>query len=61
MEFPTVASALDPDDATVDVTVDSGDGFAGIVPAGASVRIVDLFGNQDVDTLFYDAQNLDNR
>ncbi|MDT4904582.1 MAG: uncharacterized protein QOH52_2598 [Pseudonocardiales bacterium] len=61
MEFPTVASALDPADAAVDVTVESGDGFAGIVPAGASFRIVDLFGNQAVDTLFYDAHDLDNR
>ncbi|MDT7662245.1 MAG: uncharacterized protein QOD04_1801, partial [Pseudonocardiales bacterium] len=43
------------------VTIDAGDGWIGRVPAGARLRIVDLHGNQAVDTLFYDAHDLTNR
>ena len=39
----------------------AGDGFVGGVPAGGLFRIVDLHGNQAVDTLFYDAGDLANR
>jgi uncharacterized protein len=45
----------------LDVTVQAGDGFAGIVPAGGKFRIVDLCGNQAADTLFYDAADIGNR
>lgn len=45
----------------LDLVVGSGDGFAGVVPAGGELRIVDLHGNQAVDTLFYDAHDLSNR
>lgn len=45
----------------LDLVVGSGDGFAGIVPAGGELQIVDLHGNQAVDTLFYDAHDLSNR
>ncbi|MGQ0468229.1 MAG: urea amidolyase associated protein UAAP2 [Sporichthyaceae bacterium] len=45
----------------LDLVVGSGDGFAGIVPAGGELWIVDLAGNQAVDTLFYDAHDLTNR
>lgn len=45
----------------LDLVVGSGDGFAGVVPAGGELRIVDLHGNQAVDTLFYDAHDLANR
>jgi len=44
-----------------DVEVPDGDGYAGVIPAGGSFRIVDLHGNQAVDTLFYDATDVDNR
>ncbi|GHE76653.1 urea carboxylase [Amycolatopsis deserti] len=47
--------------AVLDTTVADGDGFLGTVPAGGTFRIVDLHGNQAVDTLFYDAADLDNR
>jgi urea carboxylase-associated protein 1 len=48
--------------ATVlDTVVESGDGALVPVPAGGRLRIVDLFGNQAVDTLLYDADDLDNR
>ncbi|WP_436499102.1 urea amidolyase associated protein UAAP2 [Actinokineospora sp. HUAS TT18] len=45
----------------LDVTVDAGDGWVGVIPAGGTFRIVDLHGNQAADTLFYDAADLDNR
>jgi urea carboxylase-associated protein 1 len=47
--------------AALDVVVEDGDGFVGVVPAGGRLRIVDLHGNQAVDTLLYDAADLDNR
>jgi urea carboxylase-associated protein 1 len=47
--------------ALVDQNVQAGDGFLGNVPAGGSVRIVDLEGNQAADTLFYDAADISNR
>ena len=45
----------------LDVVVDAGDGWVGEIPMGATLRIVDLQGNQAVDTLFYDAHDLSNR
>ncbi len=47
--------------ALFDVTVEAGDGWTGEVPAGGRLRIVDLHGNQAVDTLFYDAHDYTNR
>jgi hypothetical protein len=47
--------------ALLDVTVAAGDGWIGEVPAGALFRIVDLHGNQAVDTIFYDAHDYANR
>ena len=54
-------SPLPEESAALDVTVPPGDGYAGVIPAGGSFRIVDLAGNQAADTLFYDAADLDNR
>ena len=48
-------------DVALDLTVGSGDGFAGVIPAGGAFRIVDLAGNQAADTLFYDAHDVTNR
>ncbi|WP_205697040.1 urea amidolyase associated protein UAAP2 [Conexibacter sp. SYSU D00693] len=53
----TVASSLHPADAALDVVVQAGDGWSHVVPAGGTLRIVDLEGNQAVDTLFYDAHD----
>ncbi|MGI8622045.1 MAG: urea amidolyase associated protein UAAP2 [Solirubrobacteraceae bacterium] len=50
-------SGLDPADAILDEVVQAGDGWTYIVRAGQSLRIVDLEGNQAVDTLFYDARD----
>jgi urea carboxylase-associated protein 1 len=48
--------------ATVfDTVVQAGDGALVPVPAGGRLRIVDLHGNQAVDTLLYDADDIDNR
>jgi hypothetical protein len=38
-----------------DVIVPSGEPWMGVVPRGGTLRIVDLEGNQAVDTLFYNA------
>jgi len=45
----------------VDLVVEAGDGALIRVPAGGRLRIVDLLGNQAVDTLLYDARDVDNR
>jgi urea carboxylase-associated protein 1 len=39
----------------IDTVVQAGEPFMGVVPAGHRLRIVDLEGNQAVDTLFYNA------
>ena len=49
--------ALDPVDAILDAVVQAGDGWTRVLRAGQSLRIVDLEGNQAVDTLFYDAHD----
>jgi urea carboxylase-associated protein 1 len=45
----------------LDTVVQPGDGALVPVPAGGRLRIVDLHGNQAVDTLLYDAHDIDNR
>jgi len=47
--------------AALDVTVEAGDGFVGVVPAGGAFRIVDVAGNQAADTLLFDAADVTNR
>ena len=48
--------------ATVlDTVVQPGDGALVTLPEGGRLRIVDLHGNQAVDTLLYDADDIDNR
>ena len=51
------ASDLDPADAVLDEIVQAGDGWLRVLTAGQRLRIVDLDGNQAVDTLFYDAHD----
>ncbi|MGC4092514.1 MAG: urea carboxylase-associated family protein [Polyangiaceae bacterium] len=50
-----IESKLDPKGACYDHVVESGDGWTHVVRAGQTFRIVDLEGNQAVDTLFYNA------
>jgi urea carboxylase-associated protein 1 len=47
--------------ADLDAVIAAGDGFIGEIPAGGVLRILDLHGNQAVDTLLYDAADLTNR
>ena len=50
-------SSLDPRLASFDTVLGSGLGFSHLIKRGETFRIVDLEGNQAVDTLFYDALN----
>ena len=50
-----------PEDAIVRATVLAGDPFVQEIRRGEHVRIVDLEGNQAVDTLFYNLADLDDR
>jgi urea carboxylase-associated protein 1 len=54
-------SQLDPARAVFDQVVESGCGFSHDLRRGQTVRIVDLEGNQAVDTLFYDAHDRTDR
>jgi urea carboxylase-associated protein 1 len=54
-------SFLDPRMATFDDVVPAGRGFTRELLAGQVLRIVDLEGNQAVDTLFYNSRDLDER
>jgi urea carboxylase-associated protein 1 len=54
-------SERDPMDAVSDVVVGSGEPYVGKITKGQYFRIVDLEGNQAVDTLFYCADDLDER
>ncbi|MFZ5892108.1 MAG: urea amidolyase associated protein UAAP2 [Myxococcota bacterium] len=54
-------SKLDPARARHDETLESGKGWTQIVRKGQTFRIVDLEGNQAVDTLFYNAEDPSDR
>jgi urea carboxylase-associated protein 1 len=54
-------SQRDPARAVFDQVVESGCGFSHDVRRGQTLRIVDLEGNQAVDTLFYDAHDRTDR
>jgi uncharacterized protein len=59
--FKLVTSSLDPKDAAFNFTVKAGDPFLHEIKQAQSVRIVDLMGNQAVDTLFYNAHDYADR
>jgi urea carboxylase-associated protein 1 len=54
-------STLETARAVFDTVVDSGAGFSKRIARGQTLRIVDLEGNQAVDTLFYDAHEPSDR
>jgi uncharacterized protein len=54
---PTATSRLDPRDAVVDEIVPAGEPWMRRVNKGQVLRIVDLEGNQAVDTLFFNADD----
>jgi urea carboxylase-associated protein 1 len=57
----SIASEQDPATARLSIDVDAGDGWIAEIAAGETLRIVDLHGNQAVDTLFFDAHDYANR
>jgi uncharacterized protein len=50
-------STFDPKDAVYDRILEAGDGWMHEINAGQTFRIIDLEGNQAVDTLFFDAHD----
>jgi urea carboxylase-associated protein 1 len=48
-------------DVLLDVEIAPGDGWIGEIPGGGRFRIVDVAGNQAVDTLLFDARDTANR
>lgn len=54
-------SSLDPTYATYDHVVTAGDGWMHEIKQGQTFRIIDLEGNQAVDTLFYNARDFSER
>ncbi len=56
-----IESPLDPTHAAYDFTLPAGDGWMHAIQQGQTFRIVDLEGNQAVDTLFYNAHDPSDR
>jgi urea carboxylase-associated protein 1 len=54
-------SALEPAQATYDYVLPAGEGWMHEIKRGQTFRIVDLEGNQAVDTLFYNAADMADR
>jgi uncharacterized protein len=61
VSFRHKPSELDPARAAVDVTLPAGQGWTHELAPGDVFRIVDLEGNQAVDTLFFNSRDLDER
>jgi len=61
VSFKHKPSELDPARAAVDVTLPAGQGWTHELAPGDVFRIVDLEGNQAVDTLFFNSRDLDER
>jgi urea carboxylase-associated protein 1 len=59
--FILTKSKLEPAAAVYDFTLPAGDGWIHEIKRGQTFRIVDLDGNQAVDTLFYNAHDLTDR
>jgi urea carboxylase-associated protein 1 len=59
--FVLKESPLDPEQAIHSEIIPAGMGWSRELAAGQILRIVDLEGNQAVDTLFFDAHHLDER
>jgi urea carboxylase-associated protein 1 len=61
MSASFVTSKLDPAKAILNEVCKAGDPWTGIVKKGQIFRILDLEGNQAVDTLFYNAEDSEER
>ncbi|WP_010260468.1 urea amidolyase associated protein UAAP2 [Treponema primitia] len=58
--FKKVESSRKEEDACFDKTVLAGNGWIGEVKKGQFLRLIDVGGNQAADTLFYDAEDVQN-
>jgi len=61
MKSEFVVSTRSPNEAQLNQIVPAGEPWMGVVKAGHYFRIVDLEGNQAVDTLFYNANDVSER
>jgi len=61
MPLPLTESPLDPQQAQIRDVVEAGAGYSRVIARGSVLRIVDLEGNQAVDTLFYNAHDASDR
>jgi urea carboxylase-associated protein 1 len=61
MTLPLTESRLDPAQASVRDVIEAGAGYSRVIKRGSVLRIVDLEGNQAVDTLFYSAHEPSDR
>lgn len=61
MTIPLTQSPLDTSDAVFTRTVAAGDGWMHLLKKGQTLRITDLHGNQAVDTIFFNADNTNER
>jgi uncharacterized protein len=61
VSFKHKPSELDPAAAAVDVTLPAGQGWTHELAPGDVFRIVDVEGNQAVDTLFFNSRDVDER
>jgi len=59
--FNLVESPFDPQQAVVDSVVNAGDPWIHEIKKGQVFRILDLEGNQAVDTLFFNARDPEER
>jgi urea carboxylase-associated protein 1 len=59
--FILTESKLDPAKAVYDLTLPAGEGWMHEIKRGQTFRIVDVEGNQAVDTLFYNADDMSDR
>lgn len=57
----TGLSPLNPEDAVYKETVAAGEGWMHVIKKGQIFRITDLHGNQAVDTVFFNADNIEER
>ncbi len=60
-DLKLVTSPLDSSLAVYDFTLEAGEPWIHKIEAGQIFRIVDLYGNQAVDTFFYNADNVNER
>ncbi len=59
--MPIVESTLDPSTAIYDYTLPAGEPWLHTIKHGQTFRILDMEGNQAVDTLFYSAADHEER